>query len=51
LLGEIAWSPQEDSRTYVCGGSGFVEAAAAGLVENGHPPSRIRTERSGPAGA
>ncbi len=51
LLGEVAWSPREDSRTYVCGPSGFVEAAAAGLVENGHPPSRIRTERFGPTGA
>ena len=50
LLGEVAWSPDEDSRIYVCGPSGFVEAAAAGLVENGHPSSRIRTERFGPTG-
>ena len=36
--------------TYICGPTGFVEAAAAGLVNNGHAPGRIRTERFGPSG-
>jgi ferredoxin-NADP reductase len=35
---------------YVCGPSGFVEAAANALVELGHDASRIRTERFGPTG-
>ena len=50
LLAEVAWTPQEQPLVYVCGPSGFVEAAAGGLVENGHQPSRIRTERFGPTG-
>jgi ferredoxin-NADP reductase len=50
LLDEVAWPPQEDPRTYICGPTGFVEAAAAGLVENGHEPGGIRTERFGPTG-
>jgi ferredoxin-NADP reductase len=51
LIGEIAWSPEERPLIYVCGPTGFVEAAAGWLVELGHEPSRIRTERFGPTGA
>ena len=36
---------------YVCGSTGFVEAASALLVEAGQPPEAIRTERFGPTGA
>jgi len=35
---------------YVCGPNGFVEAAASYLVDLGHAPERIRTERFGPTG-
>jgi ferredoxin-NADP reductase len=35
---------------YVCGSNGFVEAATAGLLALGVPPSHIRTERFGEAG-
>lgn len=35
---------------YVCGPTGFVEAAADLLVGLGHDPARIRTERFGPTG-
>ncbi len=35
---------------YVCGPTGFVEAAADLLVDLGHDPGRIRTERFGPTG-
>lgn len=38
-------------RCYVCGPSGMVEAAASALVELGHSPERIKTERFGPSGA
>lgn len=50
LLAAVAWAPDEQPCVYICGPSGFVEAAAAGLVANGHRPSRIRTERFGPTG-
>ena len=51
LLAEVAFPSDEGPRTYVCGPTGFVEAAAGGLVELGHDPSSIRTERFGPSGA
>jgi ferredoxin-NADP reductase len=50
LLEDVAWAPAELPLTYVCGPTGFVEAAANGLVELGHDPARIRTERFGPTG-
>jgi ferredoxin-NADP reductase len=51
LLESVAWSPLERPLVYICGPSGFVEAAANGLVQIGHQPDRIRTERFGPSGA
>ena len=50
LLQRVSWPPQERPLAYICGPSGFVEAAAETLVTNGHEPSRIRTERFGPTG-
>jgi ferredoxin-NADP reductase len=50
LLQEVAWTPEERPLVYICGPSGFVEAAAAWLVQIGHEPGRIRTERFGPTG-
>ena len=50
LLSEVAWPPGERPLVYICGPTGFVEAAAQGLVELGHDPSTIRTERFGPTG-
>ena len=51
LLEEIAWPAAERPLVYVCGPTGFVELAAGTLVELGHDPARIRTERFGPTGA
>jgi ferredoxin-NADP reductase len=51
LLGEVAWPADEGGLTYVCGPTGFVEAAANSLVELGHDAARIRTERFGPTGS
>ena len=51
LLREVAWPPDERPLIYICGPTGFVEAIAAQLVEAGHDPGRIRTERFGPTGA
>lgn len=35
---------------FVCGPTGFVEAAGAALLTLGHDPARIKTERFGPSG-
>jgi ferredoxin-NADP reductase len=50
LLAEVAWSPEEQPLVYVCGPTPFVETAASTLVELGHAPERIKTERFGPTG-
>jgi ferredoxin-NADP reductase len=48
LIAEVAWPPAERPLAYICGPTGFVETAATVLVELGHEPGRIRTERFGP---
>jgi ferredoxin-NADP reductase len=45
-----SWPAEESQLAYICGPSGFVEAIAASLVQSGHDPQRIRTERFGPTG-
>lgn len=50
LLGQIAWPPASRPLTYVCGPTAFVETVAETLVQSGHEPSSIRTERFGPTG-
>ena len=50
FLERAAWPPQDAPRIYVCGPTGFVEAAAAALVETGQRPDTIKTERFGPTG-
>ena len=50
MLSEIAFPSEERPLTYICGPTSFVETAASGLVELGHDPSTIRTERFGPTG-
>jgi ferredoxin-NADP reductase len=50
LLREAAFAPDEDPRIFVCGPTSFVESVASSLVELGHAPERIRTERFGPTG-
>ena len=42
--------PAERPLIYICGPNAFVEAASGWLVEIGHDPGRIRTERFGPTG-
>jgi len=43
------WPPDGDATCYVCGPTGFVEAASTLLLAAGHDPGRIRTERFGGA--
>jgi len=50
LLRELAWAPDEDPAIYICGPNSFVEVIAAGLVDEGHDPRHIKTERFGPTG-
>jgi ferredoxin-NADP reductase len=50
MLAEVAWPPAEQARTFVCGPTSFVETAASTLVELGHDPALIKTERFGPTG-
>jgi ferredoxin-NADP reductase len=50
LVDAVAWPLSERPRIYVCGPTGFVEAAAELLVESGHRPDSIKTERFGPTG-
>jgi ferredoxin-NADP reductase len=51
LLSEVAFAPAEEPHVFVCGPTGFVEAVADALVELGHAPERVRTERFGPSGS
>lgn len=49
-LHELAWPPETEPVTFVCGPTGFVETIASALVELGHDPQRVLTERFGPTG-
>jgi ferredoxin-NADP reductase len=49
MLEELGHGPA--ARFYVCGPTPFVEEAARLLVELGHDPRTVRTERFGPTGA
>jgi ferredoxin-NADP reductase len=51
LLAEATWAPTVAPTCYVCGPTSFVEHVAGLLVNAGHDPGRIRTERFGPTGA
>jgi ferredoxin-NADP reductase len=50
VIAVSAWPPQAGPDIFVCGPSGFVEAAADLLVAAGHDPAAIKTERFGPTG-
>jgi ferredoxin-NADP reductase len=50
LLHQVAWRPGEGAQTFVCGPTSFVEAVASGLVDLGHDPATIKTERFGATG-
>ncbi len=50
MLSSVAWSPSEQPLCFVCGPTPLVESAANALVNLGHEPARIKTERFGPTG-
>ncbi|MGH8834009.1 MAG: ferredoxin reductase [Actinomycetes bacterium] len=49
-LAVAGWPPDREPLAFVCGPTGFVEAVSGLLVEQGHAPNRIKTERFGPTG-
>ena len=51
LLAEVAPPPGSQPLSFVCGPTPFVEAVALALVELGHDPALVKTERFGPTGA
>jgi ferredoxin-NADP reductase len=50
MLRELGPPPGQGAKIYVCGPTPFVEEAARLLVELGHPPAAVRTERFGNTG-
>ena len=50
MLRELGADPGAPLRVFVCGPTGFVEHVADLLVQLGHDPHRIKTERFGPTG-
>ena len=50
LLAEACFPPEQDPRIFVCGPTPLVEDASRLLVELGHNPLTIKTERFGPTG-
>ncbi|PYO10521.1 MAG: oxidoreductase [Gemmatimonadetes bacterium] len=50
MLEKIGWPPSEQPRVFVCGPTPLVESVASALVEIGHQPALVKTERFGPTG-
>jgi ferredoxin-NADP reductase len=50
MLREVTWPVDQRPLAFICGPTPFVETAAASLVELGHEPAHIKTERFGPTG-
>jgi ferredoxin-NADP reductase len=50
MLAAVGPGPAQLPRIYVCGPTPFVEAVAEALVQLGHEPHMIKTERFGPTG-
>jgi ferredoxin-NADP reductase len=50
MLEEVSCPASESPRTFVCGPTPLVESVATLLVELGHDPAHVRTERFGPTG-
>jgi ferredoxin-NADP reductase len=50
MLTEVGFAPEQRPLCMICGPTPLVEAVATTLVELGHPPDRVKTERFGPTG-
>jgi ferredoxin-NADP reductase len=51
MLAEIGFPARSRPQVFICGPTGLVEAAGQHLLDLGHDPSSIKTERFGPSGA
>jgi ferredoxin-NADP reductase len=49
LLTRATWPASDAPAIYICGPTGFVEAISRQMVERGHAPGRVKTERFGPS--
>jgi ferredoxin-NADP reductase len=50
LLAEVSFPPEQNPKIFICGPTPFVEDVSRLLVELGHHPLTIKTERFGPSG-
>jgi ferredoxin-NADP reductase len=50
MLAEAGFTPRQDPKIFVCGPTQLVESVSRLLVELGHDPQTIKTERFGPTG-
>ena len=50
MLQQVVWPASDAPRVFVCGPTPFVESVADILVQLGHMPQHIKTERFGPTG-
>ncbi len=51
MLRAAGFAPEPSARVFVCGPTPFVEAVADALVDVGHLPGQIKTERFGATGS
>jgi ferredoxin-NADP reductase len=50
MIAKHGFAAREKPRVFICGPTGLVEVAARILVELGHDPGLVKTERFGPTG-
>jgi ferredoxin-NADP reductase len=50
MLSRLGFSPDRHPRIFICGPTQLVESAARSLIDIGHDPAMIKTERFGPTG-
>jgi ferredoxin-NADP reductase len=50
MLAEVGFPPSAHPRVFICGPTSLVESAGQLLLDLGHEPSLIKTERFGPTG-
>jgi ferredoxin-NADP reductase len=50
MLAQVSFPPGQSPKNFVCGPTAFVEDVSRLLVELGHEPRAIKTERFGPSG-
>ncbi len=50
MLAEASFTPEQDPKIFVCGPTPLVENVSSLLVQLGHDPPTIKTERFGPTG-